>query len=135
MPIHYQYESAYFPLLAASAARNGVTPLIPRASNTTTRFRSKTSNFCNLNTISEGQKSKKYSGGGGGGGMPPDPPSWCATRALIAYWIPLFQNSRSATAMLTVRSWIVHLTPILGCSYHLHSSHRFLSTWGAVILE
>ena len=23
----------------------------------------------------------------------------------------------------------------LGCSCHLHSSHRFLSTWGAVILE
>ena len=23
----------------------------------------------------------------------------------------------------------------LGCSYHLHSSHRFLSTWGVVILE
>ena len=35
--------------------------------------------------------------------------------------------------MLIVVSWIVHLTPILGCSYHLHSSHHFLSTWGAVI--
>ena len=23
----------------------------------------------------------------------------------------------------------------LGCSYHLHSSHSFLSTWGAVMLE
>ena len=23
----------------------------------------------------------------------------------------------------------------LGCSYYLHSSHRFLSTWGAVMLE
>ena len=23
----------------------------------------------------------------------------------------------------------------LGCSYHLHSSHCFLSTWGAVMLE
>ena len=23
----------------------------------------------------------------------------------------------------------------LGCSYHLHSSHRFLSTWDAVMLE
>jgi len=23
----------------------------------------------------------------------------------------------------------------LGCSYHLHSSHRFLSTWGAVMLK
>ena len=23
----------------------------------------------------------------------------------------------------------------LGCSYHLHSSHRFLSTWGVVMLE
>ena len=22
----------------------------------------------------------------------------------------------------------------LGCSYHLHSSHRFLSTWGAVTM-
>ena len=37
--------------------------------------------------------------------------------------------------MLIVKSWIVHLTPILGCSYHLHSSHHFLSTWGAVMLE
>jgi len=37
--------------------------------------------------------------------------------------------------MLIVRSWIVHLTPILECSYHLHSSHRFLSTWGVVMLE
>ena len=36
--------------------------------------------------------------------------------------------------MLIVRSWIVHLTPILGRSYHLHSSHHFLSTWGAVTL-
>ena len=23
----------------------------------------------------------------------------------------------------------------LGCSYHLHSSHHFLSTWGVVMLE
>ena len=23
----------------------------------------------------------------------------------------------------------------LGCSYHLHSSHHFLSTWGAVMLK
>ena len=23
----------------------------------------------------------------------------------------------------------------LGCSYHLHSSHRFLYTWGVVMLE
>jgi len=37
--------------------------------------------------------------------------------------------------MLIVRSWIVHLTPILWCSYHLDSSHHFLSTWGAVMLE
>ena len=26
-------------------------------------------------------------------------------------------------------------TLYLGCSYHLHSSHRFLSTWGVVMLE
>ena len=29
-------------------------------------------------------------------------------------------------------------TPVslhLGCSYHLHSSHHFLSTWGAVMLK
>ena len=26
-------------------------------------------------------------------------------------------------------------TSHLGCSYHLHSSHRFLSTWGAVMLK
>ena len=72
MAIYYQYESAYFPLLtwitcwfAASAARNGVTPLILWASNTT-RFSSKTSNFCNFTqnntpeTITEGQKSKFF---------------------------------------------------------------------------
>ena len=35
--------------------------------------------------------------------------------------------------LLIVRSWIVHLTPLLGCSYHLHS--HFLSTWGVVMLE
>ena len=28
----------------------------------------------------------------------------------------------------------MHLPPILGCSYQLHSSHRFLSTWGVVML-
>ena len=35
-------------------------------------------------------------------GMPPDPPSRRTTRALIAYWNPPFQNSRSATAMLSI---------------------------------
>ena len=24
---------------------------------------------------------------------------------------------------------------VLGCSYHLHSNHRFLSTWSVVMLE
>jgi len=32
--------------------------------------------------------------------------------------------------LLIVRSRIVHLTPFLGSSYHLHS--HFLSTWGVV---
>ena len=47
----------------------------------------------------------------------------------------LYQVSSLYTmTMLIVRSWIVHLTPILGCSYHLLSSHCFLSTWGVVML-
>jgi len=37
--------------------------------------------------------------------------------------------------MLIVRSSIVLLTPTLECSYPLQSSHRFLTTWGAVMLE
>ena len=36
----------------------------------------------------------------------------------------------------TKRACLLHApdTLRLGCSYHLHSSHRFLSTWGAVTM-
>ena len=74
---------------------------------------------------------------------------------------PLYRHSASLYMRFLVMSWIVHLdlhvpkcsynshthTHVLwegqnglrpapdnlnlGCSYHLHSSHRFLSTWGA----
>ena len=104
MAIYYQYESAYFPLLtwitcwfAASAARNGVTPLILWASNTT-RFSSKTSNFCNFTpTIHQKRSQMVRNPNFFWVGMPPDPPSRLAMHALIAYWNSPFQNSRSAT--------------------------------------
>ena len=72
--------------------------LILRAPNTTTRFSSRSSNFCNftprlLQKQSQKVKHSKISWEG----MPPDPPSRHATHALIAYWNPPFQNSRSAT--------------------------------------
>ena len=82
---------------AASVTQSGVTPVIMRAPNATTRFSSRSSNFLQFHpksipeTISEGQTFL--------GGMPPDPHSRRATRALIAYWNPPFQNSRSATGM------------------------------------
>ena len=80
---------------AASAAQNRVMPLILWASNTTTRFRSKTSNFCNFTPEYTRNDLRSFSGGG----MPPDPPSKRVTHTLIAYWNPPFQNSRSATVI------------------------------------
>ena len=56
---------------AASAVRNGVTSLILCASNTTTRFSSGLSNFCNFTTRIHQKRSQmvrnpKFSLGGGG---------------------------------------------------------------------
>ena len=77
MLICYQNESAYFPApyvdtsyFAVSAAQSGVTPLILQASNTTTRFSSRSSNFLQLHpkntpeTVSEGQKCQIFLWGG-----------------------------------------------------------------------
>ena len=50
---------------AASAAQNRVMPLILWASNTTTRFRSKTSNFCNFTPEYTRNDLRSFSGGGG----------------------------------------------------------------------
>ena len=65
---------------ANSAARSGVTPLILRASNTTTRFSSSSINQLlqfhlkiTPETISEGQNSKISFRRWGWGGIPPDP--------------------------------------------------------------
>ena len=55
--------------------------------------------FCNFTPrVHQKQSQKiKHHKNFPGGGMPPDPPSRRATRALIAYWNPPFENSRSAT--------------------------------------
>ena len=88
---------------AVFAGQNGVTPSILQASNTKISFSSRSSNFLQFHpkntpeTISEGLKSQIFLGEGGGWAMPPDPPSRRTTRALITYWNPPFQNSRSAT--------------------------------------
>ena len=71
------------------------------ASNTT-RFSSRLSNFCNFTPRIHQKQSQKVrnlnlSWGRVGGGHASDPSSWHATHALIAYWNPPFQNSRSAT--------------------------------------
>ena len=95
---------------AASMTRSGVTPLILRASNTTTRFSSRSSNFCNFTPRTHQKRSqvrnpkvrnvlrrseiKNFPGGA----CPQAPPSRRPTHTLIAYWNPPFQNSRSATA-------------------------------------
>ena len=86
----------------ASATRSRVTPLILPAPNTTTRFSSRSFNFCNFTPRIHqkwSQKVKKHTNfpEGGGESMPPDPSNRCAMHALIAYWNPPFQNSRSAT--------------------------------------
>ena len=82
MAICYEYARITI-CYAPSATRSGVTPLILRASpNATIRFRLGRPTFCNFHpkstpeTISEGQKSLKFSWGG----IPPDPPSRHATR-------------------------------------------------------
>ena len=105
MPICYQYESAFFPApyaenrcFAAEMGRRMIMPLTLRASNTTTRFSSRSSNFSQFHpkdtpeTISRGQKSKIS-----WGSMPPDPPSRHTLQALLEYWNPPLQNSRPAT--------------------------------------
>ena len=110
---------------AASAAQSGVTPLIQRASNTTTRFSSRSSNFHPKNTpetISEGQKSKIS-----WGAMPPDPPSVHPTHTLIAYWNRPFQNSRSATEEHLNLFWKICLQIPL-CAYG-HFVQNFLHTF------
>ena len=95
---------------AASVARSGVTPLILRASNTTTRFSSRSSNFCNFIPRIHQKRSQKVRNPNfvcvcvcvcvwGGGGACPQTPLAGALRALIAYWKPPFQNCRSATAL------------------------------------
>ena len=63
MAICYQYESAYFPapyvdnqLLCSFCGPKWVTPLILRASNTTTRFSSRLFNFCNINPTNTPKK-------------------------------------------------------------------------------
>ena len=74
--------------------------LILRASNTTTRFSSRSSNFYNFTPRIHQKRSQKVRNPKfSWGDMPPDPPSKHATRALIAYWNPPSQNSRSATAI------------------------------------
>ena len=77
---------------------DGVTPLILRASKTTTRFSSRSSNFLQFQPKNTPEKVKnpKFSWGGGGGPCLQTLP----TCTLIAYWKPPFQNSRSATVTL-----------------------------------
>ena len=77
---------------AASVARSGVIPLILQASNTTTRFSSRSSNFCNFTPRIHQKGSQKVSTPNfSWGSMPLDPPSSCPTCTLIAYWNPLFK--------------------------------------------
>ena len=102
---------------AASAALREVTPLILRASNTTTiRLAVDRPTFCNFTPRLHQKRSQevKFSWGGG---MPPDLPSRRATRALIAYWNPPFQNSRSATADSESDPVAILLSPISMVSY------------------
>ena len=115
MAICYQYESTYFlapyvdnQLLCSLCGprRSGVTPLILWASNTTTRFSSRPSNFCNFTPrIHQKQFQKVRNPKFFLGGHAPRPPSRHPTCALIAYWNPPFQNSRSATAITLLTCW------------------------------
>jgi len=71
--------------------------LILQALNTTTKFSSRSSNFYNFTSRIHKKRSQKvrnpkFSWGGGC----PQTPSRHATCALIAYWNPPFQNSKSA---------------------------------------
>ena len=50
----------------------------------------------------------------------------------MASYANIFTSLYTMT-LLIVRSRIVHLTPFLGSSYHLHS--HFLSPWGVVMLD
>ena len=54
--------------------------------------------------------------------MPPDPPSRRATRALIAYWNPPFENSRSATGPYTEAIDILIKSQILTLPHYTSAS-------------
>ena len=108
MGICYQYESANFSapyadnqLLCSLCGLKQSHPYnnILRASNTTTRFSTRSivqllQYFIPRLHQKRSQKVRNLPGG-----MPPDSPNRHATCILIAYWNPLFQNSRSATAL------------------------------------
>ena len=75
------------------------------------------------------------------GGMPPDPPSRRATRALIAYWNPPFENSRSATGIkvsgwgwidCAVSSWLDENIPLASRVTHTGSTFAFRKRWGQI---
>ena len=57
--------------------------------------------------------------------------SFCSC-CLLTTWkcVPLVELPEGRNALPPT-----HNTLHLGCSYHLHSTHRFLSTWGVVTLE
>ena len=93
MAICYQFESAYFPApritsyFPASAARSGVTPLILRASNTTMRFSSRSSNFRNFTPRIHQKRSQKVRNPKfSWGGMPQTP---LAGTLYALYWLTL----------------------------------------------
>ena len=70
---------------AASAARSRATPLISRASNTTTRFSGKSSSFCNFTPGIHQKRSQKVRNPKfSWGSMPPDPPA-CILCALKSH--------------------------------------------------
>ena len=131
MAICYQYISPHLTKItscfAASAGWSGVTPLILWASNTTTRFSSGSSNFCNFTPRlhkkqSQKVRNTKFSWEEGGGGAFPETPL-AGALCTYAYWKTLFQNSRSSliikmtndvncTAdnafwLLTIAAWLV----------------------------
>ena len=91
----------------ASVAQSGDTPLILRASNTTTRFSIRLSDFCNFTPRIHQKRSHqvrnpKFSWGA----CSYRPSSRRPTCALITYWNPPFQNSRSATAHHPLHSFL-----------------------------
>ena len=138
MMICYQYESAYFPvpyvdnqLLCSLCGPKRSHAFSLRASNTTTRFSSRLSNFYNFTPRLHQKRSQKVRNPKfSWGGMPPGPPSRRAMCSLIAYWNPPFQNLRSA-AVCTIHPysavmgmWLITLSEMLGdlCSiqYYTH---------------